>query len=381
MNRAFTLFRQTILQNLRDTAVTLGQMIIFPIVLIFILGMALKSVYGVNYIEPTWVGYLNEDSGVLASQVDEFMSRPEIGDYLEVRELSSLAEGEEALRERQITVLIHVPRGYSARGLAGDKAEISILGRPDGKFGLTLVETVMESFTYGGNAIQALASLGNHQAQFQPAVDSIEDNPLSADALRPNAMAYYAVTMLVMISMYGTLYGAFGMSENTQQPVGLRVRAAPIRAWELYGGVVLGNVATIFTGSLIIMAFTRFVYGVGWGNNLSLVLLITFLNSVLTVGLGVMAMMLIRDVNRASATLNILVVASTFLAGGYYKLSLPRALAWIQYFSPNYLTQIALFNTIYQGSQSQTVLVLFAMVGIIVVSFVVAMVGERRSRL
>lgn len=380
MNRTFTVFRHIIRQNLRDTAVTLGQMLIFPIVLIFILGLALKPLYGVIDLEPTRVGYLNEDTGYLGSQAEEFITSPEIGAYLATRKLDSAPQGEALLQMGEISAMIHIPKDYSERALAGEKAELTILGHPGRPFAVSLVETVMESFTCGGNAIQALVAMGNPQPQYQPALDSIVDSPLAADGLKPNAMAYYAVTMLVMISMYGTMYGAFGMSENSRQPVGLRVKASPIRPQELYTGVVLANVVTIFTGSLVIIAFTHFFYGVSWGSNLPLVLLIAFLNAFLTIGLGTMAMMLIRDENRVNSVLNIFVVGSTFLAGGYFKISLPRSFSWIQYLSPNYLTQTALFNTIYQGPKNQTLLVLIAMTGIILVSFGAAMLAERRVR-
>lgn len=380
MKRTLTVLRHIIRQNVRDTATTLGQMLIFPIVLIFILGMALKPLYGVDKLPPTQVGYLNEDSGFLAGQVEEFVTSSEIGAYLVVQKLESTSQGDELLREGDISAMIHIPPDYSARALAGEKAEISILGHPGRHFEVSLVETVMEAFTYGGNALQALAAMGVSQPQYRPALGSIDDEPLAADGLKPNAMAYYAVTMLVMIGMYGTMYGAFGMSENTRQPVGLRVKASPIRTGELYTGVVLANVATIFTGSLVIMAFTHFFYGVNWGSNLPLVLLIAFLNALLTIGLGTMAMMLIQDENRVSAVLNIFVVASTFLAGGYFKISLPRSIGWVQYLSPNYLAQTAFFNTIYQGPKQQTLLILLAMAGIILVSYGAALAAGRRVR-
>lgn len=380
MKRTLTVLRHIIRQNVRDTATTLGQMLIFPIVLIFILGMALKPLYGVDKLPPTQVGYLNEDSGFLAGQVEEFVTSSEIGAYLVVQKLESTSQGDELLREGDISAMIHIPPDYSARALAGEKAEISILGHPGRPFEVSLVETVMEAFTYGGNALQALAAMGDPAPQYRPALGSIDDEPLAADGLKPNAMAYYAVTMLVMIGMYGTMYGAFGMSENTRQPVGLRVKASPIRTGELYTGVVLANVATIFTGSLVIMAFTHFFYGVNWGSNLPLVLLIAFLNALLTIGLGTMAMMLIQDENRVSAVLNIFVVASTFLAGGYFKISLPRSIGWVQYLSPNYLAQTAFFNTIYQGPKQQTLLILLAMAGIILVSYGAALAAGRRVR-
>ncbi len=379
MNRILTVLKRTILQNLRDTGNALGQMLIFPIVLIFILGMALAPMYDVGNLEPTWVGYINEDSGFGGSLVDEFMARPEIQDLLDIQVVSTVPQGMELLQKGDITALIHVPQDYSVKIQAGQGAEIAITGHPGRTLGVTLVETVLESFICGGNATQAMLALGNPQPEYYPAQGIIEDHPFTASDLMPNAMAYYAVTMLVMIVMYGTMYGAAGMAESCIEPVGRRVKASPIRPREQYFGTILGNVTTIFVSSLVIIAFTHFVYGVNWGDNLPLVLLITLVHVFLTIGLGSMAMMVMGDERRASVLLNVLVVGTTFLAGGYFKISLPESISWIQYLSPNFLAQTALFNTIYDGPLSQTMLMLAAMMGIIIISFAVGMLAERRT--
>lgn len=379
MSRIFTIFKLTVLQNLRDTATTLGQMLVFPILLIFILGMALSQTFEVGNLEATRVGYLNQDAGPGGDLVDEFMARPEIKNYLDIQVLSSLPQGLVLVREGEITALIHVPKDYSAKFQAGEGAVIAITGHPGNPFGVSLVETVMESFNSGGNATLAMAAMGNPQPEYSPALGSIEDNPLSASGLRPNAMSYYAVTMLVMITMYGSLYGAGGMREHSRFPVGLRISASPIRPWEQYVGAILGNVGTIFVSSLVIIAFTHFVFQVSWGDNLSLIVLIALLHSILTVGLGCMVALLIREENRASSLLNVFVVASTFLAGGYVKVSLPASISWVQYFSPNFLAQTAFFNTIYDGPIVKTISMLAAMAGIILASLAVSVLVERRT--
>jgi ABC-2 type transport system permease protein len=237
----------------------------------------------------------------------------------------------------------------------------------------------MESFICGSNATQAMLAMGNPQPEYRPAQGSIEDQPFSVSGLMPDAMDYYAVTMLVMIVMYGTMYGAYGMAANNLYPVGRRVKASPVRPGEQYIGTTIGNVATIFVSSLVIIAFSHFAYGVNWGDNLFLILLITFLHVILAVGLGSMAIAVMRDEKRASVLINLLVIAWTFLAGGYFKITLPSAFSWIQYFSPSFLVQTALFNTIYGGPFSQTLLMLAAMIGIILLSGIIGIAAERRS--
>lgn len=379
MYRILTVFKYAVLQNLRDTATTLGQMVIFPIVLIFILGMALNPMYEHGQLEPTLVAYLNEDQGAMASQVNDFMARPEIQEIFAIRKVETREQGLELLQNGEITALIHIAPDYSAKVMAGDQAEIQITGHPGRLLGVSMVETVMESFNYGGNAVQAMVHMGNPQPEYAPAVGSIEDHPIAASGLMPNALGYYSVTMLVMITMYGTLYAAGGIGETSLKPVGLRVKATPIRPWEQYLGVTLANVFTVYCGALVIIAFTHFVYGVSWGTNIPMVLLTTFMHVFLAIGLGTMAISLTKDIVKASGLLNALTIISTFLAGGYFKVVLPSSFAWVQYLSPNYLVQTALFNTIYDGPARQTIAMLTAMAGIIIVSFVVSMLAERRT--
>ena len=83
--------------------------------------------------------------------------------------------------------------------------------------------------------------------------------------------------------------------------------------------MIAANVVTVFTQALIIIAFTRLAYGVSWGDNLPLVLLIVFVMAVLSAGLGAMAVMAAREESRAHSFLNVIIVVFTFIAGGYIK--------------------------------------------------------------
>lgn len=379
MSNIFTILRLRILQNIREPATTIGQMLIFPLALIFILGMALRPMFETPTLNATPVAYYNADSGQMGKQVDEFLANPEVAEFLTVQKVSSVATGEDLLQRGKITALISVPADYSAEIMAGREGAIVITGHPGRPFNVSLVETVMESFIYGGNASYAMATMGSLAPEYRPATGSIVDSPLGDSG--PGAMGYYAVTMLVMTIMYGTSYGASGQAENVITPVGLRVRSSPVRPSQQYVGSVLGNLVTIYTSSLVIVALTHFFFGVNWGPRLPLVMGIIFLGVVLSLGLGTMAMTVAKDENRAFAILNVLVVASTFLAGGYVKLSLPAQFGWIQYLSPSYLLQTALFNTVYAGPAKETILVLLALTAIILITFTIAMKVERKVRI
>lgn len=378
MRRILTIFQYTVLQNIRDTGNSIGQMLIFPIVLIFILGMALNPVFQPESFEATYVGYLNEDQGHIGSLVNEFMTRPEVNELLAIREVKSRDAGLELLRTGEITALVHVESDYSERIMQGSAAEIQIVGHPGRPLGVTMVETVMESFVYGGNAVLAMATMGVAEPQYTPAFGSIKEHPISAQGLIPGAMGYYAVTMLVMIIMYGAMYSAYGLKQSYLANIGQRIKASPVRPFEQYIGLIIANVVTVFTQALIIIAFTHFAYDVSWGDNLPLVLLIVFIMVVVAIGLGTMAVMVAKEESRAISFLNLIIVIFTFIAGGYFKVSMPGILGYVQYLSPNYLAQTAIFNTIYQGPTQQTMLMIAGLLLIVVVTFATAMLAERR---
>ncbi|HOL17899.1 MAG TPA: ABC transporter permease, partial [Bacillota bacterium] len=230
------------------------------------------------------------------------------------------------------------------------------------------------------NTVAALRRMGLAETAYSYQGGAIEDRPLAASGIMPGAIDYYAVTMLVMIIMYGSLYACFGMKESYLDAVGKRIKGSPIRGTEHYVGLVLANVVTVFLQALVVIAFTRYAYGVNWGENLPLILLITFTLVLLSIGLGTMIAMVTRSEMLAGGILNGLIPVITFMAGGYYRFSIPgKIFSALQHLSPNYLAQTAIFNTIYGGAAAHTGALLGAMGAIILGTFAVAMAAERRK--
>ena len=379
MRRILTIFQYTVLRNLRDTGNTVFQMLVFPIVLIFILGMALAPAFDHTQFNPTNVGYINEDQGPMGEHFHQFLANPEIGNLLNITSVQSKEEGLDLVKSGGITALIHLKADFSQQVSAGNPAAIQLTGHPSRPLGVAMVENVIESFLHGANAVQAMAAMGNPQPEFTFAEGIIQDLPISASGLMPSSMDYYAVTMLIMIIMYGALYATYGMGQSYLAEIGQRIKGSPIRPLEQYFGLILANVVTVYTQVLVILAFTHFVFGVSWGDNLSLILFIAFVMVVLAIGLGTMMVMLTKNETRASGLVNVIIVAGTFIAGGYFKVSLPGVLGYIQYLSPNYLAQTAMFNTIYGGPANQTILMIAGLLAIITATFAVAMLAERRT--
>ena len=379
MKRMLTIFQYTVLKNMRDKG-SLMQMLFMPVLLILILGTALSPLFQHNEISPTTVGYLNDDAGPLSGYFDEFIRSDDLRQVLTVAPIASREEGLERLQKGEILALIHLDKDFSNRVLSGEKTAIELTSRQGNTLRLAIVENVLESFIQGANATEALQRMGAPDARYVHTGNVIEDLPVAASGIMPGAMDYYAVTMLVLFIMYGSMYSAFGMSESYLDAIGQRIKGTPIHAAEHYIGLVSANIITVFAQAMIVVTFAKFVYNVNWGPNIPMVLLITFILVLVANGLGAMVIMLIRNETQASLILNVIIPVFAFIAGAYFKFPFQgNIMPVLQHLSPNYLAQTAIFNTIYGGPASQTGTILGGLILLAIGTFAVAMVAERRT--
>lgn len=373
----FTIFQYTIKQNWRDRATYL-EMMLLPIGLIFILGMSLSPGFQASSLSPTRTAVFNEDAGEVGENFNRFLANEEVDELLELVHVTSLAEGLRLVEEEEVHALIHLPPFQLESG----ENIIRLTTRPGGNLRSGILESILNSFAQGANAVMAMASMGADEDSLQFQQNHIQQRSLAASEVLPGAMDYYAVTMLVMFMMYGTTYAVFGMKACYLGSTGRRIHITPISRSQHYLGLVAANLMTVMLQGLIIVTFTRMFFGVNWGTNLPLVMFLLFLTGTTAIGLGTAIVMITRDEILAGNIVNILVPVMTFLAGGFFRINPPSGswLATLQYLSPNYLAQTAFFTTIYGGGTSTILTMSAALVLIIFFTFTAALTAERRAR-
>lgn len=380
MNRFVTVFICTLKKNIRDRG-SLLEMLLLPIVIILILGNALSPLFTLQKLGPTTIGYLNLDTGPIGASLDSFIVSDKVNEMLTVRQVASYDEGLEILSSGDITALISLDANFTAQITNGEQAAITMTHKPVSLLRVSVVENILESFISTANLAYVTGSMGAGHSPVHHNSPIIVEKPVAAADIMPTAVDYYAVTMLVMIIMYGAFYSATGVGEAFIGSVGSRLRSTPVRNTELYFGLVLGNVVTICAQVLLLIAFTKYVYQVNWGNNLLMVFLITIVLIWTATGLGAMLVMITRNTSLTGNILNVTVPVLTFLAGGYFKISLPGALSALRYISPNYLAQTAIFNTIYGGDVQQTIMMIATLCVMAALMFIVTTMAQRRCLL
>jgi ABC-2 type transport system permease protein len=85
-------------------------------------------------------------------------------------------------------------------------------------------------------------------------------------------MQYYAAAMLAMFSMFMAITGVTSMLQERENYTLKRMYGAGIPKWEIMSTKLASTWLSAFIEALILMAFTAYVFGVDWGDNIPAVL-------------------------------------------------------------------------------------------------------------
>ncbi len=336
-----------LLKDYRSTLVKLGAFII----LILVLGSAFSSAFDAASIEVVEVAYFNEDEGTSGDEfMDMMMDEEDIKDLVHFTEVTTLEKGQDLLDKDEVAALIHFPKEFTEQVLdLDDVNELFIYTKKLESFDATVVQNVVDTFTYASNCAYAhfktTGSLEGFDFQMDEGTEAVE---YTASGNKPTAMGYYAVGMLLMMILFGADYGCSGMAEDYFSATGDRLRVSPLGALPQFVGKILALALVTFLEALFVIGFTALVYDVDWGTGKTLLTLITIIlvYSCFATILG--AMLCLITGGKGEGLVMVAVIAFTFLAGGFVAMPMPG----IENLSPSYYARTAIFNLLYNGSKT-----------------------------
>lgn len=375
--KTFQVMFYTLLEYIRDKQ-AMAMMLLMPIGLIFLLGHALSGAFERSEVRVIDVAFLNEDKGEISDHFETFLANEEIGSLLNITHVDSYEEGKSLIEERSVWALIYIKEDYSKQIIMGEEAKINLLFVQGSTFTQPIVTNIVRAFNNEANKINALIMLGAHEVEHLGR-NFIEEEPVVEGGEKPRAMDYYAVTILVMILMYGSMYTSEGIGSLKEQSIGKRLRVSPVKAYQIFAGVTLASIVTVFAQGVILVLFTKHVYGVNWGSSITITLMIVFIMTLLSSSIGMVVGTLIPNMRTAEIVLTTAVPVFTVIAGGYVVLGdLEGILGKLQLISPNYHMQNALFNHIFEGDSAKMVNSIATIIGITILMFTITLIARRR---
>ncbi len=346
---------------------------------ILVLGSAFSEMFD-SKLEPVTVGVLNEDSGEAAGLIIDSALNPQ-GTLTPEKELDTDTEEKEEAdkakvsteewmksyfvkneedgrslacdsdidESQQIVAMIHFGEDFSKQHTDENDEPIPITVK-SGRSSMidsTIVKCVFDSVIGVLNADAAVQDNISPNIVFpkEPNLDDAYVKMETDAASTPDAMSYYAIAMLMMVLLYGAEYGCSSISDDFFGVIGDRIKITPIKRYEQYIGKMLGMIVATTLQGLFIVLLSGLVYGANWGNNYLALLVCIFSMSAASVTLGACLCMITRDGAKGQSMVSLLVLACTFLAGGFIKVDMGA----LKYISPNYYAQTAMFNSIYNG--------------------------------
>lgn len=335
-------------QNMRNYKAN-SMMVLFPIVLITILGAAFSGQFNntitINDMKVLYTVDAKENKQ-LTNSLDSFFGSltEELG--IQFEETIDIEASKASIEDYNYSAYLHIKE---------NPLQFDLYKNDRQGFNATLLESALNSYikTYGAMstiAVNTPTALGMEKLQ--------EHNEYikarSMDRKRqPGSMDYYAITMLTMIMLYAALTGFWGVRSEIEEKTAARTLCAPVRNYEFLTGKVAGGIIVTITQGLVVILFSSLVLKAYWGENILMVALLLLTYSIMTISLGVALAYLFRNGEAAMGILNTAIPILVFLGGGYVPMSvMNNTISSIAVISPVKWINSALFKLIYEGDLS-----------------------------
>ncbi len=343
-------FWYTVKRLLKDYRSTLVKLCSF-ILLILVLGSAFSGAFDVTTIERIEVAYVMEDEGTSAQEfMDMMLEEEDIAELVHFTKVSERAEAEDMLDKDEVVAVLYFPPEFTQQVQdLDDINELFVYTKKQESFDATVVQNVVDTFVYASNCAYAYYETTGSLSGFEFEADAgTVAEAYTASGNKPTSMGYYAVAMLLMMLLYAADYGCAGMAEDYFSATGDRLRVSPLNVLPQFVGKILALALVAFLEAAFLVAFTAIVYNVDWGTGETLVALLVII-AVYSLFATVMgAMFSLLTGGKGEALVMVAIIGFTFLAGGFVAMPLPV----IEYVSPSYYAKTAIFNLLYNGSQT-----------------------------
>jgi ABC-2 type transport system permease protein len=366
------IFIKQIKHNIRDFK-GMALMVLFPIVLILVLGTALPGFFDSSAsFRDIKVIYTSQANRPLSLAFQGFVEKGrDMG--MEFTAAESPGQGLEAVKNGKYVCFIAVKEN----GIE--------LYQNSSSFKAHLVEALLETFLQRYSAAGAIARVSPAAAQRMIAGQNTGGSDyvsVSSPGQRqgPGALDYYAVTMLTLIIMYSSLTGASAIKNEKTAGTYSRLLCSPVGKYEILTGKTLGVLAVTLLQALGVILFSRYVFGANWGSHPGTIFLLVAAEVVMAVSLGMGLTFMIKGETTVRSLLNIIIPFMVFLGGGYVPLEgLGNTLLSFSQLSPVRWMNKALFQVIYSQDFGSVLPALCVNLGIAAVFMAVSSLAIRKE--
>lgn len=346
-------------QTLRDRRAMI-LMVLFPIVLILLLGNALSN--NDMHINAK-VLYSIKGNGEDVKYFKDFQSSLEKDKLVKFVEFNKLDSAVKKVKNIEYDCAI-----------VYDSEKRNIQLYKNDKFNLSgsIVETIINDYVMEYNKNYQIAKVAPQKlTEIMKGDNNDFVNIRCLNSKRqPTALDYYSITMISMMILYGSIYSAGSITSEIYYKTSHRLLSTPMKKWQLLTGKVIGNFGITFFQMFLVLLCSKYVLNGYWGNDMISILLIFMAESFMAVSVGIGISFIVKNPSTMEGLLSILIPFLVFIAGGYTdsvnKIPIVKKIAWV---SPVKWVNQSMFNIIYDNNYSifsKTIFLNLAIAGIFI---------------
>ena len=354
MRQAINIAVASLVRMARDRR-AMVMLLLMPMIIIGILGAALKNMMGGAQFNPFVVVVVDSDVAVTNGPstsldlgkilMDDVLRSKEVARVLKVEQVADLREAKAKVTAGKAVAAVYVPAGFTAAVAAGKAATVQVFTDPGRPTQAGIVSQIVRSFadtvSTGSLAFHILGpvrfqqlSAGGELSLDSTHLPQVKEVPTGVKPV--SAMQYYAAAMAAMFLVMTAFTRAKDILEERRQGTLARMLVSPTPPGAIVAGQVLGTVVVLVAQFVLLMLGTHFIYGVYWGNWPAALLLGTAL-AMAASGIGVAAAAVLHEPSAADASVGIVGNLFAAFSGGMAPIYVfPPALQAVAKAIPNY---------------------------------------------
>ena len=325
--RLAALIRKEFIQILRDPR-TLVLILIMPIMQLFLLGYA-----ATNDVRNVSMAVFDQDRGAAARQL---LTAFRSADYFRLDyDVDSEAELRSLIDSGKVRVGLIIPPDYSDKVQGGGSAKVAfVLDGSDP----TVAGTALSAAKLIGQAHATQITAERLMRQGRSSALQMPVEVLTQVWYNPDMISsYYMIPGVIAMILFAltSILTATAVVRERERGTIEQLIVTPIRPWELVVGKILPYVILAFVNMAEVLALGHFWFGVPVRGNLLLILALSGLFLLSSLGIGLLVSTIANTQQEAMLVVWMTLLPAIFLSGFFFPVeAMPKVLQWISLLLP-----------------------------------------------
>ncbi|HEX9616785.1 MAG TPA: ABC transporter permease [Anaerolineales bacterium] len=325
--RLISLVRKEFIQILRDPR-TLILVLVIPIMQLFLLGYA-----ATNDVRNVPLAVFDQDRGPSARLL---LDAYRAADYFSIAyDVDSEGQLRNLIDQGLARAGLIIPPDYSQQIQANGSAQVAfVLDGSDP----TVASTSLSAAQLIGQSLATEVMLDRLASRGQPASLTLPIDVRTQVWYNPDLVsAYFMIPGVIGMILYAltSILTATAIVRERERGTIEQLIVTPIRPWELIVGKLLPYAILAFLNTLEVLAIGAWWFKVPIRGELSLILLLSGLFLLSSLGIGLLASTIANTQQEAMLTVWMTLLPGLFLSGFFFPLeAMPTVLRWISYLMP-----------------------------------------------